>query len=214
MGFSLFKQSNGRRPGGRQARQAERHRTNMLSCHLGRVVDISATGMKLRCESKPPVKIGQVIEAKLDSGHQRIPVQAQVVWIRRRGFKTFTMGLRFVNIKRSLQVAIESLGRFGYIDLEAVAKAKQQKFGDPYKNHGQQAINASADLPDYYSVLGVRREASPEEVHKAYRVLARKFHPDVAKTDDALEKFTAITQAYEVLRDAAKRKTYDLRRAG
>jgi hypothetical protein len=137
-----------------------------------------------------------------------------VVWIRRRGLKAFRLGMRFVNISRSLQAAVESLGKFGYIDLEAAAKARQQKFGDPYRAAQGRAINASANLPDYYGILGISHEAAAQDIKRAYHTLARKHHPDVARTEADAATFLRITEAYEVLNDAAKRKSYDLRRAG
>ncbi len=62
---------------------------------------------------------------------------------------------------------------------------------------------------DYYSVLGVERTASQEEVSKAYRKLARKHHPDVNKEKGAEDKFKELTEAYEVLKDPDKRSRYD-----
>jgi curved DNA-binding protein len=62
---------------------------------------------------------------------------------------------------------------------------------------------------DYYEILGVTRGADAEEVKRAYRKLARKFHPDVSKEKNAEEKFKEVQEAYEVLRDSDKRAAYD-----
>jgi curved DNA-binding protein len=68
----------------------------------------------------------------------------------------------------------------------------------------------AVQFKDYYEVLGVPRTASDEEIKKAFRKLARQYHPDVAKTKKgAEEKFKEINEAYEVLSDPAKRKKYD-----
>ena len=63
---------------------------------------------------------------------------------------------------------------------------------------------------DYYGTLGVRRDASQDEIKKAYRRLARELHPDVNPDPETQEKFKEITQAYEVLSDPKKREMYDL----
>jgi curved DNA-binding protein len=65
------------------------------------------------------------------------------------------------------------------------------------------------DYKDYYSALGVKKDASPEEIQKAYRKLARKFHPDVNKDPGSEHKFREAAEAYEVLKDADKRSKYD-----
>jgi curved DNA-binding protein len=62
---------------------------------------------------------------------------------------------------------------------------------------------------DYYETLGVSRDASQEQIHAAYRKLARKYHPDINKSSDAEDRFKRIGEAYEVLRDPEKRKRYD-----
>jgi len=61
-----------------------------------------------------------------------------------------------------------------------------------------------------YEILGVSENASQEEIKKAYRKLARKYHPDVNKDKDAVEKFKEINAAYEVLSDKKKKDEYDL----
>ena len=62
---------------------------------------------------------------------------------------------------------------------------------------------------DYYATLGVERGATDEEIKKAYRKLARKYHPDVSKEANAEEKFKEVGEAYETLKDSEKRAAYD-----
>jgi molecular chaperone DnaJ len=67
-----------------------------------------------------------------------------------------------------------------------------------------------ADRPDYYKILGVGKNASDEEIKKAYRKLARQYHPDTNQGDKkAEERFKEISQAHDVLSDPEKRKAYD-----
>src|SRR5271170_3080332 len=62
---------------------------------------------------------------------------------------------------------------------------------------------------DYYEILGVTRGSDADEMKRAYRKLARKFHPDVSKERNAEDKFKEVQEAYEVLRDSEKRAAYD-----
>lgn len=65
------------------------------------------------------------------------------------------------------------------------------------------------EFKDYYEVMGVGRDATQDEIKRAYRKLARKYHPDVSKDPDAEEKFKQLGEAYEVLKDPEKRAAYD-----
>jgi len=67
----------------------------------------------------------------------------------------------------------------------------------------------AVEFKDYYRILGVERSADEKAIKSAYRKLARKHHPDVAKGKDAGERFREITEAYEVLSDPEKRRRYD-----
>jgi curved DNA-binding protein len=65
------------------------------------------------------------------------------------------------------------------------------------------------DYKDYYKIMGVARDASQDEIKRAYRKLARKYHPDVSKEAGAEEKFKELQEANEVLKDPEKRAAYD-----
>ncbi len=65
------------------------------------------------------------------------------------------------------------------------------------------------EFKDYYAIMGVKRDATQDEIKRAYRKLARKYHPDVSKEPDAEARFKAVGEAYEVLKDPEKRAAYD-----
>ena len=62
---------------------------------------------------------------------------------------------------------------------------------------------------DYYTILGLSKNATKDEIQRAYRKLARKYHPDVNKDKSVEDKFKLINEAYEVLKDPEKKKLYD-----
>ena len=65
------------------------------------------------------------------------------------------------------------------------------------------------EFKDYYEIMGIKRDATQDEIKRAYRKLARKYHPDVSKESDAEARFKEVGEAYEVLKDPEKRSAYD-----
>ncbi len=65
------------------------------------------------------------------------------------------------------------------------------------------------DFKEYYKIMGVARDSTQDEIKRAYRKLARKYHPDISKEEDAEDRFKEVGEAYEVLKDPEKRAAYD-----
>src|SRR5690554_3191088 len=66
-----------------------------------------------------------------------------------------------------------------------------------------------ANKRDYYEILGLKKGASDDEIKKAYRTLAKKYHPDISKEENAETKFKEVQEAYDTLNDAQKKAAYD-----
>ncbi len=184
-----------------------RHATESVTCLLGELLDISSSGMRVRCQGKPPFAVGGVSTVKLSfqGGHLHVTVQER--WRRRSGWRAYQLGLKFVNTSPNVMAAIDSLVTFGFIAPDAAAREKP-------KPKNRKKVRVSIDLPDYYAVLRVQPDAEPEQIHTAYRRLARQYHPDANTSPDAQAKFISICQAYKILSDTQQRRSYDLRQAG
>ena len=88
-------------------------------------------------------------------------------------------------------------------DYEEVGKRGNSKQDKEYREH-----SSNNDLPNYYEILGVEMDASPEEIKKNFRELAKKIHPDKTK-EDSEEEMIKINKAYEVLSDETSKERYD-----
>ncbi|MHC4991545.1 MAG: DnaJ domain-containing protein [Planctomycetota bacterium] len=191
----------GRKGEAKRPRSAQRHQTNLIRCDLGDLLDLSQTGMRIKCDSKPPVKVGQMIQMTLRSPGDKLPVVGKIVWLRRKGLRAYQIGIMFVNVTRRQAENLESLAMFGFVQ-KAASKARAKQTEDQGST-----ISATIELPNYFEILGLEPEADGEAVHQAYRALARKFHPDVCHDPDGQERFIKIAEAYEILKDSKRRES-------
>jgi len=197
-------------------RRSERHPAEGMRCQIGDVVDLSGSGMRILCKGKPPLAVGQCIDLKLRFADGAVALHGQAMWMRRAGLRRHEIGVRFLNLRPPVVKALESLAKFGFLGgagmaaQAAVAPAPKRRLGSRRRSR----MSASINLPDYYAVLGVSQEASPAEIKAAFRILAARFHPDVAGGEPrAAEKFARVHEAYDVLKDSERRAMYDLRSA-
>lgn len=92
---------------------------------------------------------------------------------------------------------------WGGEESENLESRKSKKYEDEYR---EAFLNSK--LPDYYKILGIERDATPDEIKNRFRKLAKEFHPDKIK-DQTQDLMTRINKAYEILSDSEKRKSYD-----
>lgn len=196
---------------GWQNRKHERLGTSTVRCSLGTIADISATGLRVMCEGKPPVEIGQVCPFKLKFDDGALTLQAQVRWCKRRGIKRHEIGLKFVALKPGMPDVLEAIARFGMASM-ARQNAGQSEGAQPKKKLPAPPT-IDAVLPEYFRIMDLTAEATPTQIRKRYRELAVAWHPDRCDHPDALTRFEEINEAYHVLCDPQRRKNY-LRAAG
>jgi len=190
-------------------RGAERHAVSTFTCSLGMVVDFSRTGMRFCCDGKPAVAPGQRGSIQLAGPNTSMRLKARVVWVKRLGgwrSRKYHVGLEWVEIDARRAAAVESLGKYGFIDPQTVAGGLRWKTGKNQRKT-RRTVKASFHLPNYYEVLGVEPEADLAAIKKAYRRLARQYHPDAG--GDNAERFMAITEAANVLTDPDRRAWFD-----
>ncbi len=150
----------------------------------GMVAEISADGCSL--DLNQPVEIGLLgtITGKLaEHGDHR--VRARVSWCRLRSLKIHRVGVQF---------------------LEPIQRVSSE-YAQP-KNGGGKGTTTDGAPPDYYEVLQLGRNADTDTIHRVYRMLAQRYHPDNAESGSA-ERFRQVLEAYRVLSDPEQRAGYD-----
>jgi hypothetical protein len=188
-------------PAGFQARSADRHAPQEVACTLGEVLDMSATGMRLKMTRKPPVIIGQVMLLELDHPGGKLAVKGQVRWWRRAGMRRYEVGLKFVRVRPGAEHTLEAIAKGMRTARRPAASADRPvDRGSP--------IAARTSLPNYFAILGLRPDADEAAIKRRYRQLAARLHPDVNLDPDAMQRFERLNDAYRVLSDARRREAY------
>ncbi|MBM4109074.1 MAG: hypothetical protein FJ255_09755 [Phycisphaerae bacterium] len=182
------------------ARRCERYRTTDLRCALGLIADLSASGMRVRADSKPDFKAGHLLDLPVSNGQHKIVVRARVAWVRKGAEGRYWIGLAFADTRAGIGDLMARLARYGYFETEQ----PQDQPRPPSNTHARRE-----EIEDLYEILGVGRRAAPDEIHAAYRRLAHVYHPDVCKHADAGERMVRVNKAYAILKDEAVRKKYD-----
>lgn len=189
-----------------QQSRAHRFNTPNLRCPYGQLLDMSATGMRFRLDSKPDFAIGDLRELHVQGPTQKLKVTVRVAWIKKPllGFgKAVECGVQFVIDKPGLDKVLAHFAEHGFVPKDGFKGSKTQTPKQPM------AVNVQ--VPDLYAMLGLKFGASDEDIHGAYRDLAKKLHPDANPNGDTMDQFSAVTKAYSVLKDATLKKQYDER---
>ncbi|MBX2851286.1 MAG: DnaJ domain-containing protein [Phycisphaeraceae bacterium] len=190
-------------------RKAHRYGGETVRCALGEVADISASGMRVLCDGKPPVKQGGAIPVRLKFSDGSLQVGTQVRWVKRRGLKRHEIGLQFVQLKPGVEKVLEAIARFGMAEAaKHLDEDRGRDQSEPRKKRKVEKPRAEVELPNYYKTLELDPEATAAEIKASYRRLATMYHPDRNDSAEALKRFEDINEAYHVLRDAQRRSSY------
>ncbi len=184
---------------GATCERAERMQTAVVSCAIGPIVDISRSGMSVRAQRAMGLAVGTEMDVELNAPTDCMSVRMRVVRVRPIGGGRYEIAMEFLRMTEEDRVAVENLARHGKRRAASVFSSGEKR----------EKLIEALRMPDYYQVLGVTPRATEEEIHKAYRVLARKYHPDVCREEGAQQRFCAINDAHDTLGEAEKRAGYD-----
>lgn len=190
-------------------RKANRYGGETVQCALGEILDVSASGMRVMCNGKPPVMQGGVMPVKLCFSDGSLPVSVQVRWCKRRGLKRYEIGLQFIQLKPGVEKVLEAIARFGMAEAAKHMEQSNKRHASN-KQHKRKTTKprAEVELPNYYKALELSPDATHAEIKSSYRRLATLFHPDRNTSPEAIKRFEKINEAYHVLRDAQRRDSY------
>lgn len=195
--------------------------TSGLACPLGRIKDMSAGGVRVRCDEKPTFERGSALDVVVSGENQKLHLRGVVVWIKRVERRAYEFGLRWTGVSPVEAKVIEQFAHHGYVSQEFVkgvqaearsGGAKAGASGGGQRGEARGAPGAAEpmiELDDLYAIVGAERGATQEQIAEAYRRRASELHPDHNSAPDATESFALLGKAYSVLRDPGLRRRYD-----
>ena len=200
-------------------RRAERYAANNITVPLGKVIDLSTSGMRLHCSRKDAPALGSIERFVLSNGAQKLALKGQIVRAKRPLWPgaSCDVGVQFLETTPGVRSALEQLGKYGFVqggkhgtDFKSTAAGQvRAKVRRKPSTPPPPELQASLEVGDLYEMLGVSREASDEEIRAAYRVKARLSHPDASDDPDAEQVFADLAKAYKVLISPDLRERYD-----
>jgi DnaJ-domain-containing protein 1 len=196
----LFRQSRASIEPGAERRGTEHFPTTIIQCDLGKVLDMSRTGLRVQVDRlSRDAAAGVPFELSISSPAETITARVRVERLRRVGPSRLEVGLSFVDIDPALGERLEHLARFGVSRVPADAAA----------NELRRKLVAAVKLEDHYKTLGLAPSATLESIQLAFRELARQYHPDLNRSPDAEKIFCQINEAHRVLSHPERRAEYD-----
>lgn len=169
-------------------RRDDRFSTDMLTTPLGKVKDLSVGGVRISGKGRTLLSRGQVIPMKLQNSQHVLKFTGRIAWIKhtRKGFEA---GIQLLDVKPHIARILRSLGQLGFIPVSNTSISDDGRGFPP--------VVLAPDDP--YVILGLEASATDEQIQKAYRLLARKYHPDANSSPDAADRFARITEAHRTL---------------
>ena len=183
-----------------ERRKAPRYETVVVSSTLGDLWDLSRLGARVQQAGSPTLKPGDTVEIELSSPTDSVWVKARVVRLAAVARGRCEIGLSFVDLSADQAEQVENLARHG--------TTKGKRAAGPISDSARKLV-AALRMPDHYAALGLSPSASHDDIHKAFRALARRCHPDISSDPASARMFCAINDAHRVLGDPERREAYD-----
>jgi hypothetical protein len=187
----------GHKPRAKHKRRHERYNTEWLRTPLGKVVDLSESGLRIQGKGQTALKAGQVIPVRLHSLQGELGFIGQIAWVSRPRRGEYEAGIKLLDVKPHVAKVLKQLAQLGFVP-ECDSAAAAETAAAEAAARGV-AARPPLGTPDPYVVLGIDPSASDEQVQLAYRSLAKKLHPDVNRTAEAAEEFEKVTAAYRTV---------------